>query len=533
MSNLSKKNRWLLTILSGVLMGIAFPYTGSMFFLGFIALVPLMLVEHFISAKNYRSRKVFVHAYTSFFLYNLITTWWILHASLGGACMAVLANSLLMALTFQLFHLSKKHLGTKEGHIALIILWLGFEYAHFHWEVSWPWLNLGNLFADVPQIVQWYSYSGILGGTLWIILSNILIFRIARNLWFKKESFKIQTPLIFGIGLCLIVPIAISIGMFFNYEEKGIEKKILAMQPNMDAYTEKFRISNQAHAEILTEDADKNGANSCDLILAPETAIPFSFGEDEARNHAFYHILQNRVDAWKTPFLIGTSTQQFFLEKNSPASRKLMDGPGYIEHYNSSMMLLPGEKPSFLHKSKLVLGVEKVPFIGLFPFMDELAINLDGTSGTLGIEKEPMIYSSPFPFAPVICYESIYGEFVGEQCEKGAEIIAIITNDGWWQDTPGYRQHFAFARLRAIENRRDVVRSANTGTSGFINQRGDVLVKTAYNEKENVIHTVRLNKKVSFYAKHGDVLGRTSAFVSVFLLFYVFMRRFKAKHKTL
>jgi apolipoprotein N-acyltransferase len=113
-----------------------------------------------------------------------------------------------------------------------------------------------------------------------------------------------------------------------------------------------------------------------------------------------------------------------------------------------------------------------------------------------------------------ICYESAFGEYVGSFCKKGADLIFVITNDGWWGHTPGYRQHFEFSKLRAIENRRCIARSANTGRSGFINQRGDVLQRTHYWEPDAIRETLKANTKVTFYAQHGDYLSRIAVYLT-------------------
>ena len=133
---------------------------------------------------------------------------------------------------------------------------------------------------------------------------------------------------------------------------------------------------------------------------------------------------------------------------------------------------------------------------------------------------------------PIICYESIYGEFVSGYVNEGAGLLFIITNDGWWGNTPGYRQHFQYARLRAIENRRSIARSANTGISGFINQRGDVLKQTPYWEDAAITETLNANSSLTFYAKNGDYLGRLSAFTGILLLIYGFVKGFLKKRKS-
>jgi apolipoprotein N-acyltransferase len=150
--------------------------------------------------------------------------------------------------------------------------------------------------------------------------------------------------------------------------------------------------------------------------------------------------------------------------------------------YNSSFML-SGDSVSQYHKSKLVPGTEIMPFISYLPFLEELAVGLDenSTTGTLGTSNNynPINFEQ-HSLVPAICYESIYGQHLARFVRNGAQFIAIITNDAWWGNTPGYKQHFSYARLRAIENRKWVARSANTGISGFINSKGEVVQQSEY-----------------------------------------------------
>ena len=529
MIHLTKKHRYALSILTGVLLVVSFPFTGSLTPLVFISWIPLLFVESYISKKNYRSGKIFLHAFIAFSIYNVGTTWWIWNASLEGALMAFSLNSLFMASVFFLFHLTKKNVGQKEGYLSLLFYWIAFEYFHYHWELSWPWLNLGNSFSIVPSIVQWYSYTGVLGGTFWILLSNLVGFRILDNVFIKREKWLVQTPLIYGFSLLLIVPVSISLFQYFSYSEEKNPVEVVLIQPNIDPYNEKFVATLEEQLKKMCDLADPLVTASTDIVIAPETAISWPFYEEDLLLTTFYPYLKSRQEKWGNPaFYCGASTARYFDKKNSFASRKFSDGPGYYENYNSSLLLEDKEKRTFLHKSKLVLGVEKMPFTDWLPFLEELSIDKGGTSGSLGIEKEvKVLETKEMTFAPVICYESIYGEFNAEQCRKGAQAIFIITNDGWWQDTPGYKQHMSFARLRAIENRRSVARSANTGISCFINQRGDVVKRSKWWEPIALKETINLNNDTTMYTKYGDVIGRSFAFVSALILLLTFTRAFK------
>lgn len=528
MFQLNKKRRFLLSIVSGLMMVLAFPYTGSIFPLIFIALVPLLLVENHIYVNRLRPSNVFVHSYITFFIYNLGTTYWIWYASPEGAIFAFILNSLIMALVFQLFHFTKRSAGPVVGMLALVIYWIGFEYIHYHWELSWPWLNLGNTFANQPQLVQWYSLFGVLGGTFWILLTNLFVFKIVQSVFIQKQAWNQQKKTLGGLALILVIPITFSLIQYATYQEQGIDTEIVITQPNIDPYNEKFTGSVEQQLNTICDLADEQATDQTDFVIAPETALPFSFYEEEVKRIIYYPYLVDRKAKWpNASLLIGASTQRYFKHKRSRASMKIDGGPGYEEYYNSSMLIDHLDRPSFIHKSKLVLGVEKVPFSNIFPFLETLAIKNGGTSGTLGVENSPQVFRSKgIIFAPVICYESIYGEFIAEQCKKGAELIFVITNDGWWQDSPGYKQHMAFSRLRAIENRKSVARSANTGTSCFINQRGDVLQASDYWVKTSMKETLKRNSNKTFYTKFGDFAGKSFALVSVILFIMALIKRF-------
>lgn len=528
-----RKYRFAASVLSGLLLVLSFPFTGSMAPLAFVAWVPLLLVENQIAIRRFRSRKVLVHAYLTFFIFNLGATWWIWNASPGGAVLAFVLNSLLMALVFYVFHWAKKTVGRKEGYLAFVVFWMAFEYIHYHWELSWPWLNLGNTFANNPYLVQWYEITGVLGGTLWILLVNIFVFRMLQNVIQFNEGWKLQRTWVLRIALLIAVPMAVSLARFYTYEEKGKDTEVVVTQPNVDPYNEKFTGSVQQQLDEICDLADRHATDETDFVLAPETALPFLFYEEEVERIIYYHYLVERKARWKQAgLLIGASTKRYFKYKHSRASKKIYGGPGYEEYYNSSMLINEFDRPQFVHKSKLVLGVEKVPFSNIFPFLEELSINNGGTSGTLGIEDESQVLkSNGITFAPVVCYESIYGEFISQQCKKGAEIIFVITNDGWWGDTPGYKQHMAMSRLRAVETRKAVARSANTGTSCFINQRGEVIEQTPWWQEASIKARLKRNSDQTLYVLWGDVLGRLSAFIAVALLIYVVVKRRKMRER--
>lgn len=516
-----------LAILSGLLMGISWPETGGLAPLFFIALLPLLYIEYTISQNNdhYGSRHVFYFSYLTFFTFNTFTTWWIWYASEGGMIMAEVLYSLFMSLTFLCFHFTKKKLGNNKGYFSLIVLWLGFEWLHFNWEFSHPWNPFGNVFANYTRLIQWYEYSGVAGGTLWVLLSNIFIFHFLKRIIILGQSFKNNFKFLIGITLLLFAPSILSLMIYHKYVEEKNPIEITIVQPNIDPYKDKFGGMTEAEqVDRILNLASKKTTLTTDYIIAPETAIPRGAVESEIENNYAIKIIRDFIKNYpKTNFIIGATTYiEYPKNANKPTltARSNINTDGWYDVFNSALQISNNQPIQFYHKSKLVLGVEKLPYPKFFSLFEKFAINLGGTVGSYGTEKEAHNLINNNKIAPVICYESIYGEYVTNYIKKKANAIFIITNDGWWEDTPGYKQHLSYARLRAIENRRSIARSANTGISCFINQRGDIIQPTNWWKQEVIRGSINLNSKITYYTNNGDYIGRTAGFIAVLLLLW-------------
>jgi len=518
--------RYALSILSGILLSLSFPYTGSCTVLIFIAWIPLLFIEQTVFEQKYRPSIVFIHAFITFLLYNIGTTWWIALADIYGAMMAFVLNALLMASSIQIFHCIKRKTGREIGSLAFIVTWIGFEFLHYHWELSHPWLTMGNVFSIKTTWVQWYEYTGVLGGSLWILVVNLLLLRTLKTMLEAKKMQSINRKRIALPFVVLLTPLVISLWIYQKQEETGIQTEVVIVQPNIDPYQKFSSIHPFDQIQRIVDLAETKRSINTKIVLAPETAMPVSFDETQIDNDWGYRLLNDRVKSWKTTcLLIGAATERRFDTRISRASKwdELMGK--YIEYYNSSVLITQQATPEIVHKSKLVLGAEKIPFSHWFSFMEQWSVDLGGTTGTLGTEPTPKnCVAGQFPFTPSICYESIYGQFTAQQTKLGSQAIFIITNDGWWGDTPGYKQHFSFARLRAIENRKSVARSANTGTSGFINQRGDVLKSSLWWKQQVLNGKIFRNDKKTVYMLIGDAIGKLALITAVLLVILALLR---------
>jgi apolipoprotein N-acyltransferase len=409
---------------------------------------------------------------------------------------------------------------------------------HLDWDLSWPWLNLGNVFASNYKIIQWYEFTGVFGGTAWVLLVNILLFKILK--YYQETNIFSLKRLSLSLAL-IFIPIIISVFTYYNYEEKGKEIEIIAIQPNVDPYTEQYSTpANEMIHNILTLSRSAI-SDKTKCIIAPESAIQEGIWESDIENTLSADSIRSFLrDYPQLNFIIGASTRRAIFGDEKPTSdaRKYPYENDEFEYYyshNTAINFQHKEEVEYYHKSKLVPGVEQMPFKSVLKHIDKIAIDLGGTTGTLGKSDDQYVFTDKngeFSFAPIICYESVYGEFVNRYVRNGANILTIITNDGWWGNTNGHIQHYEYARLRAIENRRSIARSANTGISGFFNQRGDDFLATEYEKRDVIKHTLKANNKKTFYNVFGDYFGRLSLFSLALLSLIGIVVRLKGKSKS-
>jgi apolipoprotein N-acyltransferase len=530
----------LYALISGLLMAASWPDWGWSPLM-FLAWVPLLMVEERIltDGKRYNNLRVFGLAYLTFLSWNICTTWWVMNASVGGALLANLANSLLMASVFTLFHTLRKRLPSARSAFYLPVVWLAFEYLHYDWDLSWPWLSLGNVFAGQYQLVQWYEFTGVSGGSLWILLVNVSFARLLslRNQVTPPLNLLSQAR---KIILSILLPVLVSLFIYYNAADKGTPVNVAVIQPNVDPYLEKFdERTFDTQTDKFIQLAGKCVSDSTDWLIGPETAIAGSVNEAEVAYEDRIIRLDSLLNLYpRLNMLIGAETHRFYKPgmPHPAAARPLNYRPDvYFEAFNTALHLQKNSV-KFYHKSKLVPGVEQMPFPAVFRFIEDWAIDLGGTTGSLGKQQERTVfrgYNPDHAAAPAICYESVFGDFIQDYVANGASFIAVITNDGWWGDTPGYKQHLAYARLRAIENRRSIVRSANTGISCLINQRGDISHATSWWTATAFSGTIRANKSRTFFSLTGDIIGLSAVWLSCWMILWMYWRRFKRRDKIL
>lgn len=523
-------NKWYiklaLSVLTGLILSLAW-YVRWAAFLIMLAFVPLFWLSDISLREGKRNAfgRGILLFYPAFFVFNLITTYWIAYCTVPGAAAAVIANALLQTLTFSTWHACRKQVENRFLQLLLLIsFWISFEYLHLNWDLTWPWLNLGNVFASTPWLVQWYCITGVLGGTAWILIVNFLIYQ---ELVFRKEKKDRPKKVIIGVfAASFILPLLVSLFFYWDGELKMTTKprpiEAVIVQQNTDPWEEEYRLTNTQEIQRVLDVAKPYLNEKTNLVITPESAIAHTIDMEALRNHTFmegdtrfegFALLDCvTADYPNLNFVLGLSTVGIYDHRPSPVAQEYTPGQ-FMEFYNTAGFYNKNGLVSHYHKCRLVPGVEGMPFPKLFGFLGDVLIKLGGTNSSLGKDTVQRTFAfevdgKPMRIGTAICYESVYGEVMSRFVKNGANVLAVITNDSWWDNSPGHRQHFEMSRLRAIETRRYVLRAANGGFSGVIDPLGRVLAKTNYNERTAIKTTVYAKSGETFYVKHGDYIAR-------------------------
>ncbi len=539
--------------LSGGLWALAWPAIGGWPWFAFIAWLPLLHAER-LHERRTGGRRAFVpYVLLALFIWNLSCSWWFWCVSepvatkLISVSAPVLVNTLLMSIPWWVKRVSFRAFGERFSVLAFVASWIAFERLHHDWDLQWPWFTIGNVFGAQPAMVQWYEYTGVLGGSLWV-LAVTFCSNGALALW-RTSPRSAKRALVIGVAF-LVIPCATSLWRYNTYiTPAGKQVEVVVVQPNIDPYTQKFAgVDPLDQLEQMLQLAAGKTTDTTALVLFPETALQESATVDGSSGRLIFRGLwENDLAASRSvqrlrtfqqehpsvAMLCGMSSDRWFKGGAlGPAARPLGDGLHWYEAYNAALWM-PTRGPAIsYHKSKLVTGPELVPFEEVLGALGDLSVDLGGTTGSLGQQQERSVLRDPrsgLALAPVICYESVFGEHVAAHVRNGANAIAIMTNDGWWSDSPGYKQHLYFASLRAIETRRCVVRSANTGISCTVDQRGVIEDASPWWTATALRAGVRVNTAVTFYVAHGDLIGRVSLPIALLLIAASVLRRLRRR----
>jgi apolipoprotein N-acyltransferase len=537
---MNAKTTLLLALLSAFLMWLGWPpipYTTPILLVG---LVPLLIAYNAIksSKSTKKGKRVFLTAGLTFLVWNTASIYWVYNAivqvndPITAAFVSLIPyglGALLMTIAFWLYYRLDRVANKYVAYSGLIAFYISMEFLHQTWDLSFPWMTLGNGLAGMHKLAQWYEYTGVYGGSFWILLSNIIAYEA--YVFYKNNLSKSRLTPAFIWLLIIIIPSGYSLTRYFQYKERETPVNVVAVQPNIDPNDKFGSVSGMAQLEILIKLSDSVAKSSTEYFLWPETAMPDQTDEAQIRTSGSYIRAQSFLSKYKNGTLItGIESIKQYQTKETISAKPSGNG-GYFDNFNAAMQIENTANVQFYHKSKLVPGVEKMPFPKALGFLAPVFEGFGGTVGGWGWQDKPGVFYaySGIGVAPVVCYESLWGGWIGESVLNGAQFIAIITNDGWWGNTSGKNQHLLYAKLRAIETRRYVVRSANTGISCFINQRGDITQQSKWWTRTALNGNVNLNDDKTFYVVHGDYMARIMYILAAILVLVIPYRRWVKK----
>lgn len=519
-------NKWTylhpltLSLLSGLLLTSAWPNTALTIGLLF-AWVPLLLLAH----QKGKSFPLLRYVALSLLIWNTGTTWWLWNSTGFGAVAAIIINTTLMCIPWWGFIKMRQHFSESLSQWALVVFWLTFEWVHLNWSISWPWLTLGNGLSAFTQYIQWYEYTGVGGGSLLIWTVNLLVFR---SMVAVKDVNKKWAIYYSSIAVAIIAMLVFTSLQLMPTKSIVTEKtNVVVVQPNIDPYQKFESLTTADQVNRLVQLSVNAIDSNTTMVIWPETAMSAADWQDNIKGNQYYQPIFQFLAAHPSLQLVsGIETfKQYGTTAATKTARKTNDGI-YYDAFNAAVSLRANKAPVYYNKSKLVPGVESLP--SFLRFMAPIFEQFGGSTGGYGTSDTAVVFRDHIAqlyAAPIICYESIYGEYVTNYVKSGATMLAIMTNDGWWGNTPGHQQHLYYAKLRAIENRRWIARSANTGISAFINPRGEIVQSLAWDKRGSIKMAIPVEQTITFYVRYGDLIFKIAAALAAFFVVVYFYKK--------
>lgn len=462
---------------------------------------------------------------------------------IGGFMTAVLHPIVyLLPPTVIFFFVARNMKFKKNQELILLFLppiWIAFEYLQTTNELTFPWLSLAYTQTYNLHKVQYIDITGMYTVTLWITIIAILLFFGVRKLLNREWQLKGGKTVILGVIIIFIYFIPDFYAFITspsekytkNFEDGKIDVGIV--QPNKNPWfkwgSDQFEITKE-YVKLMEEAADHKPRPK--LIILPETSLPYVLRMP--MNETKHAIIKTFVQEQGIPVLIGTPDILYYPDTGyvPPDAREFSDGRKY-DIFNTAILMEKNVKKEDYQthdKFKLVIGSERMPYQNRLLFLRDLIKWSVGLSN-FQIGKDTVLFDldGKYKFNTAICYESVFPEFFAHYVDMGAEFSVIITNDGWWGKLFGTYQHNQYATFRAVENRRWIARSANTGISCTIDPYGNMYDVSNVNERAIINSEIGIRKEKTFYTTHGDVFSKIMILVSIATLIIAIGLKFRKR----
>ncbi|MGA7306946.1 MAG: apolipoprotein N-acyltransferase [Rhodothermales bacterium] len=474
---------------SGVFMGLSFP-PFPLGFLAWFALAPLLIRL----SGGISWREVVAESTTASFIMIVLAGYWVVMHPVASARNASLAGLVALSLTasipFWLFGIGtgRKPMAMRFGlffGVSAIV-----EYAQFHTEIGFPWLIPGHTQATVFPINQLAAYVGAPGLSTWVLLCNALVVTAVLS---RTRPSRIRA----WSALALFIMASITLGYHRSRIERAVTGKfeVLAVQPALSPASWS-NIWDEARPDTLIQLTRTANGPRPDLVIWPETALPVLRSRN--RPSAGYTRLKSFIDSLEAPILTGAVVKETSAET------------GDETYYNSAVIISPFVGITGRYDKRILVPfAERVPYVDRYPWLRSLAVASSGATGYGAGSSPGRLSLRAVDLGIMICFESAFGRAARDADPEQVAFYVVLAQDGWWGETAGYRQHWAFTRLRAIETGRAVVQVTVTGTSGLIFPDGETEGETEWMARTTRLLSVPKFTGTTPYAAVGDlpVLG--------------------------
>jgi len=470
-----------------------------------------------------------------FFVLSLITIYWVgswqskadPFLMIGGGVL-IFFYPVVLLINSSVFYFSQKIFGKEKSLWIFPLIWVTGEYILTLTDLKFPWLTLGHGLAKFTTFIQFADIVGSFGLSLIVLYINVLLYFAIKKFYSSKKSY---------LKYVLMALFLFSIIYFYGLvklNQKEHDKKYVRVgivQPNLDPW-DKWEYGGvdqilKNYLELSGE-CTKQGAK---IIIWPETALPVYLlsGTYSDIVDSIYSFLRTH-----NVYLL-TGMPDYIVHYNNPPSDAKLSKAGnfYYSTYNAILLFNPFNYDIQRYgKMQLVPLGEKVPFADALPFLGDWLKWGVGLSGW-NVGKDTTVFklkieNDSIKVAGLICYESVFPDFVTHFVVKGAQFISVVTNDSWYGNSSGPYQHKEFAALRAVENRRAVVRCANGGISCLINKYGITEIETKMFTKTYFVADVSLNDEITFYSQNPLIIPVLSSAFSIWIIgmnFLFWLRR--------
>ena len=445
---------------------------------GFIAWFCLVPFIHVLLSLHYYKNIVFYSFIWGFF-YSISTVFWLafnIGTSQIFAFISMILTVLILSTNTIIIGIVWHRISKKNKRHSLLLfsfIWVCIEYLRSYGILGFPWISLANTQTDYLFLIQNAEFFGIYGISLWVVLVNVLIYKIIKESDYKKGFLT--------LAFIMVFPWMSGYYLYNRVELYESNNKVSIIQPNINLINKRDYSKRFENLNNLIETSKRYINNGSSLIIWPESALPYNnIQEPQTLN-----LIRDNLLKGSNSYLL---TGNIIYDKNG--------------HYNSSVLINNDGIKDIYNKQQLVPVGEYVPMSDCFPILK--SFNLGQANFSKG-KQDVLFEINNDKFSSLICFESTFPEINRRHASKGASFFTYLVNDGWYITPPEPQQHMRQSIFRAIENRKSVLRCANTGISAIIDPKGEVLEYIPLNQRGVITSFIKKTNKSTFYTNYGNV----------------------------